>query len=128
LIVAVLFQGLSGVGGGVALLADPTGGLIGMPVSMLARSPFDDFLLPGLILLLVLGVVPLCVSWGLWRRRPWAWRGSVFVGAALVIWIAVQVAMVGYRWDPPLQAIYGGLGVAILALCLGHSRWAITET
>jgi hypothetical protein len=83
LIVAVLFQGLSGVGGGVALLADPT---------------------------------------GLWRRRPWAWHGSVFVGASLVVWIAVQVAMVGYRGDPPLQAIYGGLGVAILALCLGRSR------
>lgn len=47
LIVAVLFQGLSGIGGGGALLADPTGGLIGMPVSMLARSPFDDFLLPS---------------------------------------------------------------------------------
>jgi hypothetical protein len=46
----------------------------------------------------------------------------VFVGASLVVWIAVQVAMVGYRGDPPLQAIYGGLGVAILALCLGHSR------
>jgi hypothetical protein len=122
LIVAVLVQGLSGIGGGVALLADPTGGLIGMPISMLAGSPFDDFLLPGLILLLVLGIVPLCVSWGLWRRRPWAWHGSVFVGASLVVWIAVQVAMVGYRGDPPLQAIYGGLGVAILALCLGHSR------
>lgn len=122
LIVAVLFQGLSGVGGGVALIADPTGALIGMPVGMLARSPFDDFFLPGLILLLVLGVVPICVSWGLWRRRPWAWHGSVFVGASLVVWIAVQVAMVGYRGDPPLQAIYGGLGVAILALCLGHSR------
>jgi hypothetical protein len=122
LIVAVLVQGLSGIGGGVALLADPTGGLIGMPISMLAGSPFDDFLLPGLILLLVLGIVPLCVSWGLWRRRPWAWHGSVFVGASLVVWIAVQVAMVGHRGDPPLQAIYGGLGVAILALCLGHSR------
>jgi hypothetical protein len=47
LVVAVLFQGLSGVGGGVALLADPTGGLIRMPVSTLARSPFDDFLLPS---------------------------------------------------------------------------------
>jgi hypothetical protein len=93
-----------------------------MPISMLAGSPFDDFLLPGLILLLVLGIVPLCVSWGLWRPRPWAWHGSVFVGASLVVWIAVQVAMVGYRGDPPLQAIYGGLGVAILALCLGHSR------
>jgi hypothetical protein len=122
LIVAVLFQALSGIGGGVALLVDPAGGLIGMPVSMLAHSPFDDFLLPGLILLLVLGVVPLCVSWGLWRRRPWAWHGSVFVGASLIIWISVQVAMVGYRGDPPLQAIYGGVGVAILALCLDRLR------
>jgi hypothetical protein len=81
----VLFQGLSGAGGGALLLADPTGELIGMPPGLLSASPFDDFFLPGMILLMVLGILPLCVSWGLWRRGPWAWYGSAFVGSSLII-------------------------------------------
>jgi hypothetical protein len=113
---AVALQGLSGLGGGVTLVADPTGASLGLPDDLLEHSPFRNYLIPGLILLVVLGVVPLIVSWGLWRRRRWSWYGSVFVGIALIVWIIVQIMLIGYGTDPPLQAIYGGLGVTILGL------------
>jgi hypothetical protein len=120
LIAAVLFQGLSGVGGGIALVAAPSGALLGIPLSVLAGSPFVSYLLPGLILLIVLGIVPMVISWGLWKRRLWSWYGSVIVGVALIVWILVQILMIGYGGDPPLQAIYGLLGVTILALSLAR--------
>lgn len=119
---AVLFQGLSGVGGGVGLLADPTGELLGVPLTWLHGSPFPDYFLPGLILLVILGVLPLFVSWGLWKRRSWAWSASLAIGVALLVWILVEVLVVGYQPDPPLQAIYGALGVVILGLGLAGRR------
>lgn len=37
-------------------------------------------------------------------------------GLGLVIWIAVEIAMIGYQAEPPLQLIYGMLGLGLLAL------------
>jgi hypothetical protein len=43
LIGLILFQGISGLFGGFALIIDQTGELLQMPLSMLEGSPFDTF-------------------------------------------------------------------------------------
>jgi membrane protein implicated in regulation of membrane protease activity len=40
------------------------------------------------------------------------------VGVALVIWIGVEILMIGYQAQPPLQLIYGTVGVVMLILLL----------
>ncbi len=53
------FLGLSAIGGGGALIISPSGKLLGgLPLSILERSPFNDFLFPGIILFIVLGIIP----------------------------------------------------------------------
>jgi len=118
LIILMLFQGISGLIGGIALVIDPSGELLQMPLSMLEGSPFDTFLIPGIILLTILGIFPMCVVYGLWVRLNWAWMGSLLVSAALIIWIGVEIWMVGYHTEPPLQLIYGLLGLILLVLVL----------
>ena len=115
---AILVQGLSGVAGGIGLVLDPSGQSLGIPSSWLAGSPFADYLIPGLILLVVLGIVPLAVLYGLWTRQYWGWLGALLVGLALLIWIGVEILIIGYQPQPPLQLIYGVLGVVIVVLTL----------
>lgn len=116
LLAALGFQGLSAVGGGLWLVADPSGEAIGLPISSLQGSPFDDYLVPGLVLLVLLGVAPLVVAYGVWAGHSWSRAASLFVGVALVAWIGVQVAVIGYGSDPPLQLLYGAVGVLIVVL------------
>lgn len=116
LLILMLFQGASGLFGGAALVIDPSGGLLGLPLDMLVGSPFETYLMPGLILLIVLGAFPLVVCYGLWQRKRWAWWGALLVSIALIIWIGVEIAMVGYHSDPPLQLIYGIVGIVLLIL------------
>lgn len=118
LMAAVLFQGLSGIAGGIGLVGDPSGRSIGIPLNWLTGSPFADYLIPGLILLVGLGLFPLVVLYGLWTRRYWGWLGALLVGLALLVWIAVEVLIIGYQPQPPLQLIYGSLGVIIAVLAL----------
>ena len=114
LTILVGLQGLSGLSGGIGLTLDPTGQSLGLPLTWLHGSPFSDYCVPGMILFLVLGMVPAIVAYGLWSGRPWARVGAAFVGGTLVIWLLVEIAVIGYRADPPLQIVYGVLAVLIL--------------
>jgi peptidoglycan/LPS O-acetylase OafA/YrhL len=118
LMACVLFQGVSGIAGGIGLVADPTGENLGIPQAWLQGSPFTDYMIPGLVLFVVLGVFPLVVLYGLWRRQYWGWIGALIVGLALLIWIGVEVLVIGYQPQPPLQVIYGTLGLAIVILTM----------
>ncbi|HLI56018.1 MAG TPA: hypothetical protein VKY26_03190, partial [Actinomycetota bacterium] len=51
-----LFTGLAAVTGGVLLMVKPDGSLLQARTSALAGSPFHDWLLPGLLLALLVGV------------------------------------------------------------------------
>lgn len=114
LVILMIFQGLSGILGGMGLILDPTGKSLQIPLEWLEGSPFRDYLIPGWILLLVLGILPLIVAAGLLRRQALSWSAALMVGIALLIWIAVEVIIIGYHPDPPLQFIYGTVGLLIL--------------
>lgn len=123
LMLLLFFQGASGLFGGTALVLDPTGGYLGLPLFFLEGTPFNNYLYPGLILLTVLGIFPTVVFVGLWKRRPWSVKGSLLVGMALVIWIGVEILMVGYHSEPPLQLIYGMTGILITFIAFQIVYW-----
>ena len=126
----MIFQAISGIAGGIALIATPDGSFLKMPVSSLSGSPFHNFLLPGLCLLLLLGIIPSLTSWGLlfkpksrwfgffniYTKRHWAWAYSLYVGIMLIFWIDIEVMVIGY--GSVLQAVYGLLGIFILIFTL----------
>jgi len=116
LMVALGFQGLSGLAGGLGLMVDPSGARIGLPITLLEGSVFGDFLIPGVILFSVLGVVPSFVLLGFLADRSWARVAALWVGMALVAWIVIEVMIVGYQPRPPVQLIYAALGIIIVGL------------
>lgn len=129
LTILVALQAVSGLGGGGALVIDPSGGVLGMPLSVLRRGPFADFLVPGAILLVVLGVFPAVIAVALWWRprwgalgpverafgEHWSWVGAGVVGVGLLLWLAVELALVG---PSSLLVAYAVLALGIIALAL----------
>jgi len=124
----LLVEGVAALIGGVQLLSDPYGAPLGMPLGFLAGSPFTSYLIPGLLLTVVLGAFPLLALALLWWRpewpamawlerathRHWTWSLGVAAGVAMMVWIAVQVAMLGA--SHPLQAFIAGLGLVVVLL------------
>ena len=98
------FLGLGALGGGIVLIIDPSGDLIGMPLSMLEKGPFTNFLLPGILLFVVFGLLPMLVLYGLVQRPEWkfadrlnpfkelhhSWAFSLYIGFGQIIWIMVE--------------------------------------
>ena len=132
LIVVQIFQAIGALGGGAVLIASPRGGGVKMPLGYLDGSPFHDYLVPGIILFVVLGIGPLVVAWALIRRPEsaimesvnpfrheyWGWTLSGVIGVGLLIWIAVEVLVVPYNF---LQPFYVVVGLVIIALTLAPS-------
>ena len=115
LLALLIVQGLGGLAGGLSLTIAPDGSIMKMSTSLLDGSPFPDFLIPGLILMLVLGVLPLVAAVGLWMGRRWAWYAAFVVGCSLMIWILVEITIIPYD---ALQPIFGGVGLLIFVVSL----------
>ena len=110
---------IGALAGGLVLIVAPRGEIMPLPLSALAGSPFETYLGPGLILFAVLGLGPLLAARLAWIRHPLAPVAAFVVGAALLIWVGVEIAIVGYSNEPPLQATYLVLGALIIAVALG---------
>lgn len=122
LIALELFLALGALFGGGGMLLSPDGSAMGLPPDMLDGSGFDSFLVPGMLLLLANGVLPVAVAIAELRRESWARYGHVAVGAVLTGWIAIQGVLIGFgHW---LQIGYLVMGLIILALGLVALRTA----
>ena len=120
------FLGLGAIGGGGILIISPSGQLFGMPLSMLASSPFSNFLIPGLLLFLFLGLIPSGLVFALLKKKEcnfieqinffkdmhWSWTCSIYVAFALIIWIQLEMMFLqSVHW---LHTFYMFYAVAIL--------------
>jgi hypothetical protein len=101
------FWGLAAVAGAIGFLSDVSGGNIGVPIEDLEDTPFDDFLVPGLILLLAVGGSELLAGFALLRRWVLGPELLLLAGAVLVGWIAVQMTMIQFSFLQPLLMVIG---------------------
>lgn len=101
--------------GGTALLVAPSGELVGLPAEPLDNAPIGDFLLPGLALFLLFGLVSSIVCYGLYTRRQWAWSGAVGVALALLAWVVAEV-VVGFARPTLTLNVATAVGIAVAAL------------
>ena len=112
------FGALNAIGGGYYGLS----GAAGVPTEWLERSPFSDYFIPSLILLVVVGgsfvMAAIVVFAGLRIGRV----AALTAGIVVLGWLAAQVAIIGYvSWMQPTTAIAGVL-VLVLAWLLLNPR------
>jgi hypothetical protein len=111
-IATLAFLGIGAAAGGLMLIADPTGKRIGMPLSFLDHSPFQSFLIPGIILLVANGALSLLIMLAAIRRSPGYGWWVAFQGCVLTGWITVEVIMMRVVAWP--HYIYWGIGLVLI--------------
>ena len=116
LIILLVFLGIGGFVGGIPMQMDPSGASMGLPAELLEGLPINNFILPGLFLIVVMGIIPIVIAVGVWRRSKWAWGATLAMGAVLVLWILFQIVLWGFPIS--IQIFYLMLGLVILAMGL----------
>jgi len=103
-----------------------------MDTTILENTPVGDFTLVGLFFVIAFGILPILVIFGLWKLprwrwtdafnkwtgQNWAWTATAAIGVILIVWIAVEVMLIGSPDGFPrfLQVMMTLFGVAVLAL------------
>jgi hypothetical protein len=120
LIGLLVFGALNAFAGGYYGMA----GAEGVPATWLAGSPFSDYFIPSLILFTVVGGSFLAAVILLFARSRIGRVSALAAGSIVMVWLATQVAIIGYvSWMQPATFV-GGLLVLMLAYRLGqvHAR------
>jgi len=125
------FLALGAIGGGLVLIISPAGELMGMPLSEFKNIPFDSYLIPGIILFSVLGVIPLLLIIALLKKPEskiaehinifkdmhWSWTFSIYIAFILIGWIHIQLIFLegAVHW---LQTFYMFYAILIIIIAL----------
>ena len=97
------------------MISDPSGQTLSLPASVLENLPFNDFIIPG-ILLTIIGVINLiAVFYNMQRhtnRYNWAMAGGMLISG----WIIIQLILVqNFYW---LHYAYLLAGILIMLIAL----------
>lgn len=106
IVALLLLNGATASYGGLSLMLRPDGSSLYLPQDLLAGTPFNDYFIPGLLLLLTNGLPSLSITY---LFIAWGQKGSWLVkiqGLLLCSYIIIQVLLIEVVL--PLHFICGG--------------------
>jgi hypothetical protein len=110
----VYFVAFTALSSGLIMVLKPDGSSLGLNLQMLNGTPFHNFLLPGLLLMFIIGGTQILAILLSILRHPQTYKAALAAGIILIAWIAFQLMMVhSYTW---LYGLYLLIGVLISLL------------
>lgn len=104
----LLFNGVSAVGGGIALMTS----LIPEQPTWVEHTDFTSLYFPGVILLAIVGGSSLFAASAMIKRIAGWQLASILSGVTMIVWIVAEIASI--RAFHFLQVIYLVTGVAVI--------------
>ena len=124
LFVLISFVALTAIVSGLLLISKPDGSILNLQQSVLNGTPFNNFLLPGIILASVVGGTNLLAVFFNMQSHPGRYTWAMAGGLMTCGWIVVQILLINtFYW---LQFIYiaAGLSTILIAYQL-KGKWAV---
>ena len=110
LIIIELFIAILGLATGLSLLSDPSGKALGLDV-IKDQIPFQNLTLLGLWFVGPYGLLPVLLAYGLYTGKNWAWKPALYLAIIEVVWVTVQIPMVGRSY---MQAVIGFIAMTTI--------------
>jgi hypothetical protein len=104
-----VFTAIGAIPAGLVYLLDTSGKGMGVTTDLLANSPLNSFLLPGLFLLFVNGIANALGAYLSFTRKKPAGHMGLTLGILLSLWIIIQVSWI--TLSSFLQPLFFAIGI-----------------
>ena len=99
------------------MISDPGGQAFNLPMSLLENSPFNDFIIPGILLTIIGAINLFAVFFNMQRqfnRYNWSMAGGVLVSG----WIVIQMILVQDFYWLHFVLLLAGILIMLISLQL----------
>lgn len=118
-IVWLVIIGLNALAAGYSFMAEPTGKDLGIPLSYLQFSPFDNYFIPGMFLFTTIGIFCMIAAFMGFKKHSLFPHALFVQGCILFGWIIIQIALVR-----DINALHVVCGISALAwMAIGFLFW-----
>jgi hypothetical protein len=117
------FVTLTAIAGGMLLIMDQEGASLHLTTSMLNNTPFDDYLMPGILLLSLVGGINGAALVSQLTNSSLMYRWTIAAAVVLITWTIIQMLIFsGASW---LQLLFLFIGVFMVLLTWQlKGKWA----
>ncbi len=100
------------------LITDPTGKSLQMPSGSLNSTPFENYLIPGIMLLIINGIPALLIAFSTLFKVKYNAYLIVIQGIILIIWLTAELIININLFYPLTHITYYLIGSALIFLGL----------
>jgi hypothetical protein len=120
--------GTAAVTAGALMLIRPDGSLLAADPTVLTPTPFEDWTVPGVLLIVLVGGGFLVAGAVEWSGMPLASAVSIAAGSGLIAFEIVQLALIGWHPLQPIMMIIGAVLILLVNLRVaGNSPTRVTN-
>jgi len=117
-LILLFFLGISALFGSYYLITDPTGESLQMPPGLLNLTHFENYLIPGVLLLIINGIPALLIAFLTLFKVKYYMYLIVIQGMILIIWLTAELIININLFYPLTHITYYLIGSALIFLGL----------
>jgi hypothetical protein len=113
-IILLFFIALNAILGSLCFIGDPSGKTIQIPIELLESTPFNDYLIPGIILFIAIGLLSLVTAYLTIKKveiYPWF---IILQGCVLIGWLTVELFLNIEFFSPILHYPFYSIGILFI--------------
>ncbi|MBN2350704.1 MAG: hypothetical protein JXJ22_17840 [Bacteroidales bacterium] len=112
----LVFLGIGGIYGGWVLLSDPGGNKFQWSLELLEGTPFKNFLIPGIILFIMNGLLPLAIAL-LGIVKAWKYKWLIILqGIILIGWLTAELLFNSNFFWPGMHYSLYSMGIIFIVI------------
>lgn len=118
LFILVSFLALSTMLAALLMMSVPDGSLLSLSTDLLKQSVFKNFVLPGMLLLIFVGLINLVALYYNLINHKLKYNLSIAGGVMTLVWIVIQYSIIHQAFWVELLYVVVGLSVILISLQL----------
>ena len=114
LFILLSFISVTAILSGLMMIGYADGSALNLSLSLLEGTPFKNYIIPGILLIIFVGIVNLLAVFYNMKRDPKRYTWALAAGIMICGWIITQMILIrSFHW---LHIVYLAMGVVVILI------------